>query len=73
MDEFIKIIKKRMIDNGRDDFVNYLAEILNISKPAASARLNGKARFTLQDITSLNTVLHFNPDELDLLVKIKGA
>lgn len=73
MDEFIKIIKKRMINNGRDDFVNYLAEILNISKQAASAKLNGKARFTLQDITSLNTVLHFNHDELDLLVKIKGA
>lgn len=73
MDEFIKIIKKRMINNGRDDFVNYLAEILNISKQAASAKLNGKSRFTLQDITSLNTVLHFNPDELDLLVKIKGA
>ena len=58
------LIKKKMIDAGRDDFVNYLAEILNISKQAASAKLNGDGRFNENDISILTSKLEFTGEEL---------
>lgn len=58
------LIKKKMIDAGRDDFVNYLAEILNISKQAASAKLNGDGRFNENDISILTNKLDFTGEEL---------
>lgn len=53
-----------MIDAGRDDFVNYLAEILNISKQAASAKLNGDGKFSEKDIGLLTNKLDFTGEEL---------
>jgi hypothetical protein len=53
-----------MIDAGRDDFVNYLAEILDISKAAASAKLNGISRFNENDISLLTLKLGFTGEEL---------
>lgn len=58
------LIKKKMIDAGRDDFVNYLAEILDISKAAASAKLNGISRFNENDISLLTLKLGFTGEEL---------
>lgn len=48
-------IKKRMVDRGRDDFVIYLSEILNISPTAASNKLRG--------------ITEFNENELSILIK----
>lgn len=59
-----KLIKKKMIDAGRDDFVNYLAETLDISKQAASAKLNGKSKFNENDIALLTVKLGFTAEEL---------
>lgn len=58
------LIKKKMIDAGRDDFVNYLAEILGITKQAASAKLNGGGKFNEEDISILTMKLGFTADEL---------
>ena len=53
-----------MIEAGRDDFVNYLAEILEISKQAASVKLNGDGRFNEKEISILTVKLGFTADEL---------
>lgn len=58
------LIKKKMIDAGRDDFVNYLAEILDISKQSASAKLNGDGRFNENEISILTKKLGFTAEEL---------
>ena len=59
-----KLIKKKMIEAGRDAFVNYLAEILEISKQAASVKLNGDGRFNENEISILTVKLGFTADEL---------
>lgn len=62
--ELIKLIKQRMIERGRDDFVNYLSEILGISKQWASVKLSGKTSFTDKELATLNKVLDFEPTQL---------
>ena len=62
--ELIKLIKRQMIQHGRDDFVNYLAEILNISKQWASVKMSGKSSFTDKELSELNKALNFSADEL---------
>lgn len=58
------LIKKKMIDAGRDDFVNYLSQLLGCSKQSASGKLNGSTKFTEQDISRLATALDISGDEL---------
>lgn len=58
------LIKKKMIDCGRDDFVSYLAEILDISKTAAGKKLNGETRFNEKEIAVLTKKLGFTAEEL---------
>ena len=60
----VEIIKLYMIKNKRDDFVNYLAEILGISKQWASAKLRGKSMFTEAEIGKLDRVLDFDAEQL---------
>lgn len=64
MDRFIKMIKTCMVEKGRDDFVTYLAEILEISKQWASQKLSGKAAFSDKEIAALNEELDFDPIKL---------
>jgi hypothetical protein len=49
-DGFVVLVKKRMIEKGRDDFVSYLAEILGITKQGASKKMSGKTRITRADM-----------------------
>ena len=58
------LIKKKMIDAGRDDFVNCLAEMLNISRQTASNKLNGDSKFTENEISILTLKLGFSAEEL---------
>ena len=46
----IKLLKKKMLDKNRDDFGNYLAEILNVTAGAASKKLKEEVKFTLNDV-----------------------
>ena len=64
MDEIIKLIKQKMIEKGRDDFVTYLAELLGISKQWASAKLSGKSSFTAKELAILNSTLDFDAFKL---------
>lgn len=59
-----RLIKKKMIDAGRDDFVNYLSELLGCSKQSASGKLNGNTRFTEEDISILTLKLGITGEEL---------
>ena len=71
MDEIIKLIKKKMVEKGRDDFTNYLSEILGISKQWASAKLNCKSSFTDSELILLNAELDFDADELKQALEVK--
>lgn len=64
MQEFIKLVKKQMIEKGRDDFGVYLAEILSISPQAAGAKLSGKTRITGEEVSAIVTALDFNAEDL---------
>ena len=58
------LIKKKMIDAGRDDFVNYLSEILGCSKQSASGKLNGSTKLTEGDISIITLKLGISGEEL---------
>lgn len=60
----IELIKISMVKNNRDDFVNYLAEILGVSKQWASAKLSGKSVFTAPEIGKLDRALDFDAEQL---------
>lgn len=62
------LIKKKMIDAGRDDFVNCLAEILDISKQAASVKLNGGGKFNEDEIGIITAKLGITAEELKTAV-----
>jgi hypothetical protein len=64
VEELVMMIKHKMIEKGRDDFVTYLSEILGISKQWASAKLSGKTSFSDKELAALNKVLDFEADVL---------
>lgn len=64
MDEIIKMIKKKMVDQGRDDFTNYLAEILGVTKQWASAKLTGKSEFTVGELKTIVAALDISGDDI---------
>ena len=66
-----KLIKKKMIDAGREDFVKYLAEILGISRQTAGAKLTGDSDFSESEISILTLKLGFSADELKNAVMSK--
>lgn len=59
-----KLIKKYMVESGRDDFTTYLAELLGISKQWASAKLSCKTDFTVPELSKLIGVFNFDAEEL---------
>lgn len=58
------LIKHKMLDLGREDFVAYLSEVLECSRPTASSKLNGSTAFTEKEISTLAMKLGFTADEL---------
>ena len=64
MTDLIKTIKKGMVDKGRDDFVNYAAELLGITRQWAAKKMSGKSPFTDKELATLNEVLDFDAEEL---------
>jgi len=57
-------LKKKMVDKGRDDFVNFLSEILGVGKPTASKKLNEEVAFTLDDVSKCKKTFDLTPDEV---------
>lgn len=56
---------KRMLQKGRKDFGNYLAEILDITPGAASRKLNKETNFSLEDIKKIALELNLSLDDVD--------
>lgn len=64
------LIKKKMIDLGRDDFVNYTAEILECTRQTASNKLSGLSKFNEDEIKVLALKLSITSEELsEIIVK----
>lgn len=61
----IKLLKKKMLDKNRDDFGNYLAEILNVTAGAASKKLKEETKFTLEDVKLLSNELNLTIDDVN--------
>lgn len=57
------LIKHKMLDLNREDFVTCLSEILNCSRQTASAKLNG-TKFTENEIATLVEKLNISAEEL---------
>ena len=66
-----RTIKKKMVDKGRSDFVNYAAEILGISKQWASVKMAGKSDFTRGELAALTKELGLTPEELQEIVTME--
>lgn len=47
------ILKARMVEQGDDDCVAKLMELLNISRTTASSKLNGKTLFDQNEISRI--------------------
>ena len=58
------LIKHKMLDLNRDDFVNYLSVLLNCTRQTAGNKLSGKSEFTESDIKILVRELKITPEEL---------
>lgn len=58
------LIKHKMLDLNREDFVSYLSEILGCSRQTAGNKMNGQSKFTNEEIAILTKELHFSADEL---------
>ena len=65
------LIKHKMVDMKRDDFITFLTEILNCSRQTASNKLNGITDFTESEITILSDKLNFSADELKKALEVK--
>lgn len=61
----IKLLKKKMLDKNRDDFGNYLAEILNVTASTASKKLKEEVKFTLDDVKMLSDELNLTIDDVN--------
>ena len=58
------LIKHKMLDMNRDDFVTCLSEILGCSRQTAGNKMSGVVDFTESEIAILSERLDFSPDEL---------
>lgn len=63
----VKTLKKKMLDKSRDDFVSYLAEILNVTAGTASKKLNGEIKFTLDDVKKIALELNLTLDDVNAI------
>lgn len=58
------LIKHKMLDLKRDDFVTYLSELLGCSRQTASNKMSGVSKFSEEEISILTMKLGFTADEL---------
>lgn len=65
------LIKHKMLDMKRDDFITFLTEILSCSRQTASNKLNGITDFTESEIAILSDKLNFSADELKKALEVK--
>lgn len=59
-----KMLKSKMVLHGDEDFVKKIADILEISRQTASAKLNDKSKFTDDQIKLIAE--HYRLDDDDI-------
>ena len=58
------LIKHKMLDLNREDFVAFLSELLGCSRQTAGNKMNGSTKFTEPEIAVLTKKLGITADEL---------
>lgn len=58
------LIKHKMLDLNREDFVAFLSELLECSRTTASSKLNGESQFSEKELAILTNKLGISADEL---------
>lgn len=58
------LIKHKMLDLNREDFITFLSELLGCSRQTAANKMNGTTKFTEKEISTLTLKLGFTADEL---------
>lgn len=58
------LIKHKMLDLKREDFVTFLSELLECSRQTAANKMNGSTKFTESEISILIKKLGITADEL---------
>ena len=58
------LIKHKMLDLNREDFVTFLSELLDCSRQTASNKMNGISKFTEPELKILTNKLGITADEL---------
>lgn len=59
-----KLLKSKMALHGDDDFVNSLAELLNIRRQTASAKLNSESDFNQTEIAIIAKHYDLNGNDI---------
>lgn len=60
----VKLLKSKMVLHGDEDFVKKIAEILDISRQTASAKLNGKSEFTRDQMKLISEHYRMSDDDI---------
>lgn len=58
------LIKHKMLDLNREDFITFLSELLDCSRQTASNKMNGITKFTEPEISILTLKLKITAEEL---------
>ncbi len=59
-----KMLKSKMVLAGDEDFVKALANLLEISRQAASAKLNSESEFSQTEIALISKHYNLNDEEI---------
>lgn len=60
----VKMLKAKMILFGDENFIERLADVLNVSRQTASAKLNGSRPFTQPEISAIAKHYQMTDDEI---------
>lgn len=59
-----RLLKAKMLLYGDENFINSLAELLNITRQTASAKLNNNSEFTESEIATIVKHYHLTDDDM---------
>ena len=60
----VRLLKSKMVLYGDEDFVKAIAELLEITRQTASAKLNGNSEFTQSEIVLISKHYALSDEEI---------
>lgn len=60
----VKLLKSKMVMFGDEDFIKAIANLLEISRQTASAKLNGSSEFSQTEIALISKHYHLSADDI---------